>query len=158
MEKSQTTNCSLIYLRSRVHLASNAVQECKFLKQLCKDMNIMIDDVLINVDNQGAMNLAKNRVNHQRSKHIDIKYHFIRSEIQNENVKLKCIRTDNNQRIQSMLITIYKCLNYESFPKYLKDMLTLRQSAYSSKTINVSSLCKPATTSLWPQLLSLLFI
>lgn len=27
----------------------NAVQESKFLKQLCKDMNIMIDDVLINV-------------------------------------------------------------------------------------------------------------
>ena len=56
----------------------------------------MIDDVLINVDNQGAINLAKNPVNHQRSKHIDIKYHFIRSEIQNENVKLQYVRTDNN--------------------------------------------------------------
>ena len=31
-----------------------------------------------------------------------------------------------------MLITIYKCLNYESFSKYLKDMhmLTLRQSVF----------------------------
>lgn len=73
-----------------------AVQKSKFLKQLCKDMNIMIDDILINVDNQGAINLAKNPVNHQRSKHIDIKYHFIRSEIQNGNVKLQYIQTDNN--------------------------------------------------------------
>ena len=56
----------------------------------------MIDDILINVDNQGAINLAKNPVNHQRSKHIDIKYHFIRSEIQNGNVKLQYVRTDNN--------------------------------------------------------------
>ena len=72
------------------------VQESKFLKQLCKDMNIMIDDILINVDNQGAINLAKNPVNHQRSKHIDIKYHFIRSEIQNGNVKLQYVQTDNN--------------------------------------------------------------
>ena len=48
------------------------------------------------VDNQGAINLAKNPVNHQRSKHIDIKYHFIRSEIQNGNVKLQYVRTDNN--------------------------------------------------------------
>ena len=59
-------------------------------------MKIMIEDVLINVDNQGAINLAKNPVNHQRSKHIDIKYHFIRSEIQNGNVKLHHIPTDNN--------------------------------------------------------------
>ena len=59
-------------------------------------MNIMIDDILINVDNQGAINLAKNPVNHQRSKHIDIKYHFIRSEIQNGNVKLQYVQTDNH--------------------------------------------------------------
>ena len=45
-----------------------------------------------------------------------------------------------------MLITIYKCLNYESFAKYLKDMhmLTLRQSVYSSRRANILSLCKPA--------------
>ena len=51
-----------------------------------------------------------------------------------------------NQRIQNMLITIYKCLNYEGFPSYLKDMLTLRQSVYSSRRTNILSLCKPATT------------
>ena len=59
-----------------ISLAS-AVQESKFLKQLCRDMYIVIDVVLIHVDNQGTINLAKNPVNHQRSKHIDIKYHFI---------------------------------------------------------------------------------
>ena len=75
---------------------ANAVQEAKFLKQLCKDMNIVSDDVLINVDNQGAINLAKNPVNHQRSKHIDIKYHFIRSEIQKGNVRLQYVTTEDN--------------------------------------------------------------
>ena len=75
---------------------ANAVQEAKFLKQLCKDMNIVSDDVLINVDNQGAINLAKNPVNHQQSKHIDIKYHFIRSEIQKGNVRLQYVTTEDN--------------------------------------------------------------
>ena len=75
---------------------ANAVQEAKFLKQLCNDMNIVSDDVLINVDNQGAINLAKNPVNHQRSKHIDIKYHFIRSEIQKGNVRLQYVTTEDN--------------------------------------------------------------
>ena len=32
-----------------------------------------------------------------------------------------------------MLITIYKCLNYDSFPKYHKDMFTLSQSEYPSE-------------------------
>ena len=75
---------------------ANAAQEAKFLKQLCKDMYIACDDVLISVDNQGTINLAKNPVNHQRSKHIDIKYHFIRSEIQNGNVTLQYIPTEDN--------------------------------------------------------------
>ena len=51
-----------------------------------------------------------------------------------------------NRRIQNMLITIYKCLNYDSFPKYLKDMFTLRQSRYSFRKTDISSLCKPVTT------------
>ena len=34
--------------------------------------------IKISVDNQGATSLSKNPVNRQRSKHIDIKYHFVR--------------------------------------------------------------------------------
>lgn len=72
------------------------VQEAKFLKQLCNDMTIATSDVLVNVDNQGTINLAKNPVNHQRSKHIDIKYHFIRTEIQAGTIKLDYIPTKDN--------------------------------------------------------------
>ena len=75
---------------------ANACQEAKFLKQLCNDMGIGCQNVLINVDNQGAINLAKNPVNHQRSKHIDIKYHFIRAEIQKGTITVQYVPTDNN--------------------------------------------------------------
>ena len=34
-------------------------------------------NVILNVDNQGAISLAKNPVYHQRTRYIDIKYHFI---------------------------------------------------------------------------------
>ena len=63
---------------------ANAVQEAKFLKQLCNDMNITIENFVLNVDNQGAINVAKNPVNHQRSKHIDIKYHFSDQTVKRE--------------------------------------------------------------------------
>ena len=59
-------------------------------------MTIATSDVLVNLDNQGTINLAKNPVNHQRSKHIDIKYHFIRTEIQPGTIKLDYIPTEEN--------------------------------------------------------------
>ena len=51
-----------------------------------------------------------------------------------------------NRRIQNMLITIHKCLNCNGFPKYLKDILPLRQSEYSFRKTNILSLCKPVTS------------
>lgn len=67
---------------------ASAVQQPKLLKQLRNDITIATSDVLVNVDNQGTINLAKNPCNHQRSKHIGIKYHFIRLETQAGTIKL----------------------------------------------------------------------
>ena len=74
-----------------------ATQEAKFLRQLFIDMSgNIIDGVLLHVDNQGAIALAKNPIHHQRSKHIDIRYHYIRSEIQRGYVTVEYVPTENN--------------------------------------------------------------
>ena len=52
--------------------------------------------VILNVDNQGAIALAKNPVYHQRSKHIDIRYHYIRLEVENKNVELIYVPSEDN--------------------------------------------------------------
>ena len=77
---------------------ANAAQEAIFLRQLCIDVKVSIngDSVLIHVDNQGAINLAKNPVHHQRLKHIDIKYHFVRSEIQTGKLSLNYVPPEEN--------------------------------------------------------------
>ncbi|CAB3996098.1 Retrovirus-related Pol poly from transposon TNT 1-94 [Paramuricea clavata] len=77
---------------------TDAVQEAKFLKQLCVDLHIVqvSYSVLVNGDNQGAINLAKNPMYHKRSKHIDVKYHFIRSEVRIGSIVLAYIPTDEN--------------------------------------------------------------
>ncbi|KAG7479129.1 Retrovirus-related Pol poly from transposon TNT 1-94 [Solea senegalensis] len=56
-------------------------QESMYLVQLLKgiDGNNQHVPVKIYEDNQGAIALSKNPVCRQRSKHIDIKYHFVRS-------------------------------------------------------------------------------
>ena len=48
------------------------------------------------VDSKSAMELAKNPIHHQRSKHIDIKYHYIRNELENGSVVLTYVPTDVN--------------------------------------------------------------
>jgi len=52
--------------------------------------------VTVMVDNQGAIDFAKNAQFSQRTKHIDIKYHFIRDHIENGTIKLEYIPTREN--------------------------------------------------------------
>ena len=77
---------------------AETVQEGKFLRQLCIDLRILqvSNSVSIHADNQGAIKLAKNPVSHQRSKHIDIKYHFIRSELQLGTISARYIASEEN--------------------------------------------------------------
>lgn len=81
-----------------ISLAS-ATQEAKFLYQVYEDMfqtGESVQSVNIHVDNQGAISLAKNPVHHKRTKHIDIKYHFVREEVQKGFVKLTYVPTEIN--------------------------------------------------------------
>jgi ATP sulfurylase len=49
---------------------------------------------MIYCDNQSCIKLTENLVFHDRSKHIEIKYHFIRDCVQRGAVKLEYISTD----------------------------------------------------------------
>ena len=74
-----------------------AIQEEKFLRSLYSDMTgNEKDSVALYVDNQGAIALAENPVHHERSKHIDVRYHFIRSEVDAGIVKLLYVPSEEN--------------------------------------------------------------
>ena len=47
------------------------------------------------VDNQFAITLSKNPVHHNRTKHIDTRYHFIRQCIEDKNIEITFIRTED---------------------------------------------------------------
>lgn len=63
------------------------------MKEVCPHYNSE-EPVVIFEDNQGAIALAQNPVAHNRTKHIDVKYHFIRENISNKTVHLRYIPTD----------------------------------------------------------------
>ena len=65
---------------------TNCVCHAIWLKNLLKELNIPEDTVEICVDNKSAIALAKNPVFHDRSKHIDTRYHYLRECVENKEV------------------------------------------------------------------------
>jgi hypothetical protein len=70
---------------------SEAVKEALWIKSFINNLNIGIhfDTVPIHVDNESAIKLAKNPEFHNRSKHIDIKYHFLREHVDTGTITCK---------------------------------------------------------------------
>ncbi len=48
-------------------------------------------------DNQGCIAMAKNPVNHERTKHIDIKYHFVRELLASGAIEISYLETEEMQ-------------------------------------------------------------
>ena len=70
---------------------------------------------VIHEDNQGAIALANNPVSHQRSKHIDIRYHFIRNLVRNETIQLRyCPTEDMVADIMTKSVSKIKLQNFKS--------------------------------------------
>ena len=75
---------------------SCSIQEAQFLEQLYFDITGCDLCVVLHVDNQAAISLARNPVDHKRSKHIDVRYHHARNYVMNDHVELLYAPTDLN--------------------------------------------------------------
>lgn len=53
-----------------------------------------VGPVVLFIDNKSAIDLAKNPVFHGRSKHIDLRFHFIRECVDRGEVIVKHVRSD----------------------------------------------------------------
>jgi hypothetical protein len=72
-----------------------AAKECLWLQKLQTDLNIKSLPTIIREDNQATIKTANNIINNERSKHIDVRYHFIREKVNDETIKLEyCPTTD----------------------------------------------------------------
>jgi hypothetical protein len=49
--------------------------------------------VVLNIDNKSAISLCKNLVYHQRSKHLDTRYHYIRNCTEEAKIDVKYVST-----------------------------------------------------------------
>jgi hypothetical protein len=75
---------------------AEACKECAWLKGLYAEL--CGDDSCVNLfcNNQSAIYLTKDQMFHEKTKHIDIKYHYVRDEIAQGKLKVCKISTHEN--------------------------------------------------------------
>ena len=76
--------------------AGSCCAQVLWIKHQLEDYGITFDKVPIRCDNTSAINLTKNPVQHSRTKHIEIRHHFIRDHVNCGDVILEYVSTDVN--------------------------------------------------------------
>ena len=76
-----------------------------------------MDATCIHCNNQSCVKLSENPVFHDKSKHIEIKYHYIRDMVQRGAVKLQYVAT--NEQIVDVLMKPLARVKFEYFREKL---------------------------------------
>ena len=89
--RSKKQSCIALSTAEAEYIAlSAAAQESLWLNQLVSELtNSENQKITILEDNQSAIAMTRNPQFHGRSKHIDIKYHFVRDHVNSGNIELK---------------------------------------------------------------------
>ncbi|MCO5547821.1 hypothetical protein L7F22_001273 [Adiantum nelumboides] len=76
--------------------ASDSCKESIWLTRLVGDLGIVGEIPVLHCDNQSAIELAWNPVFHAKTKHVDVRYHFIRGVLEDKHLQLVKVHTDDN--------------------------------------------------------------
>ncbi|GJV63674.1 hypothetical protein Tco_1474502 [Tanacetum coccineum] len=76
--------------------AGKACQQALWMKQALIDYGVRLDDVWIMCHNKGAIDLSKTPVQHSRTKHIKIRHHFLRVNVQKANISIEKVVSEDN--------------------------------------------------------------
>jgi transposase InsO family protein len=76
--------------------ATEACKEMLWMKRFLQELGQEQEKYVLHCDSQSAIHLCKNSSFHSRSKHIDVRYHWIREVLENRQLWLEKIHTDDN--------------------------------------------------------------
>ena len=65
-----------------------------WIAQQLRDLGINFKGIPIKCDNTSAISITKNPMQHSRTKHIDVRHHFIRDHVEKGDVSISFISTD----------------------------------------------------------------
>ena len=92
---SKKQNCvSLSSTEAEYVAAASCCAELLWMRQTLKDYGVTCDKVPLLCDNQSAIKISLNPVQHSKTKHIDIRHHFIREHIKLGDIEVHFIHTE----------------------------------------------------------------
>ena len=76
--------------------ASEATKQVVWLRKVLEDMGEKQEmATVLFCDNKSAISMSKNSVFHSRTKHINLKHHYIREAVEDEEVQIKHVKTED---------------------------------------------------------------
>ena len=76
---------------------SETAKEVSFVYQVMKSMGIELKlPIVIRVDNIGAIFMSENVAISNRTKHVDVRYHFVREFVQDGFIKVIFVKSEEN--------------------------------------------------------------
>jgi hypothetical protein len=125
--KRQST-IALSTIEAEFNGLEEATREAIWLKNLLFEIGINSGPILIKGDNTGSINLAYNPEYHQRTKHTAIRYYYVRQEVENKNIQVEYISTN-----EMPADGLTKPLPKDKFNKFIK-LLNLSKYPLSKNT------------------------
>jgi hypothetical protein len=96
------------------------------MKQTLLDYGVVLEKVPLLCDNESAVKFGKNHVQHSRTKHIDIRHHFLRDHVAKGDISLEGVRTNDQ------LVNIFtKPLDESRFCKLRNELNILDRSNFT---------------------------
>jgi hypothetical protein len=82
---------------SEFYALAETVKEIKWLKSLLNDFDIFIEQPIpIHIDSQSCMKMVENEKFSNRTKHIDVRYHFVKDELEKQTISLTYEPSETN--------------------------------------------------------------
>ncbi|GJZ67969.1 retrovirus-related pol polyprotein from transposon TNT 1-94 [Tanacetum coccineum] len=75
---------------------TEAVKEAIWVRRFLKELGMELNIVAVNCVNQGMIYLTQNHIFHERTKHINVSYHFIREVLEAKTVDVLKVGTEHN--------------------------------------------------------------
>lgn len=95
--QSKLQKCVALSTTEAEYIAAvEASKEMLWLKRFLQELGLKQSEYVVFCDSQSAMDLSKNSMYHARTKHIDVRYHWLRVVIEEQLMKLKKIHTNKN--------------------------------------------------------------
>lgn len=79
-------------------------------RRFFKELKLQGRAITIECDSQNAIHLSKNSVYHERTKHIDVRLHFVKEIIERGEVKVLKVSTEEN--VADMITKTLSCCNF----------------------------------------------